>query len=361
MRKYGTGSVRELPSGSIQLQISYEKPDGTIARKSFTGKTEKEARKKYTAWLQDGEIQKSHKTLEAAINEWYSVYKEPNISPGSRHNYALYISQINQSLGRISIGKVRAIDIQAFLAEHASLSKSAFNYYKIILNAVFKLAFASKEIRINPMDAVVWPEKEEQEPETFRRMDIVRILDFAYQDSFGNAVLLAFYTGLRPGELTALKWSDVDFEERFITIHGTIGRIEGGYGPRETTKTKRIRRVVMSEDIYRVLCNLKAKDNNIGYILHDDNGKWLSPDQYRRRYEAYFRRLNKSFPDEFQKVKILSPHKCRHSFATYLLAGGANIRAVQAMLGHASVSTTQKYTHVDIDEGRANISKLRYK
>lgn len=361
MRKYGTGTVRELPSGSIQLLISYDRPDGTTARKSFTGKTEKEARRKYTQWLQDGSISPSTQTLKSAIDSWYTVYKEPNISPGSRHNYELYISQICESLGRIAINKVRPIDIQSFLAERAELSKSAFGYYKIILNAVFRLAVSSKEIRSNPLDGVKWPQKEEKEAETFRRMDIGRILDFAYTDSFGNAILLAFFTGLRPGELTALKWADVDLDERIISVCRTIGRTNGGYGPRETTKTKRMRRIAMSDEVYDVLQSIKSSDNNIGYILHDNNGKWLSPDQYRRRYEAFFRRLNKSIPDDQPKVKIMSPHKCRHSFATYLLANKANIRAVQAMLGHASVSTTQKYTHVDIEEGRANISKLKYK
>lgn len=359
--KYGTGTVRELPSGSVQLQVCYETPDGKSARKSFTGKTEREARRKYKEWLADGEFNETNETLEAAINKWYTVYKEPNISPGSRHNYNIYINQINASIGRIPLAKVRAVDIQAFLAEHADLSKSVFNYYKIILRAVFRLAVAADEIRSNPLDGVTWPEKVENEPEIFLRRDIGRILDFAYKDHFGHAVLMAFYTGLRPGELAALKWSDIDFDEQTITVQRTIGRLEGGYGPRETTKTKRARRVVMSPEVYNVLDGLKRKDNNIGYILHDESGKWLSPDQYRRRYEAFFRRLNKSIPDDQPKVKIMSPHKCRHSFATYLLANGASIRAVQSMLGHVCISTTQKYTHVDIDEGRANIAKLKYK
>lgn len=360
MGKYGTGTVRRLPSGSIQLQICYQKPDGTQARKSFTGKTEKEARRKYTTWLQNGELTESSVTLKSAIEQWYSVYKEPNISPGSRHNYALYISQINGSIGRIVLSKVRPVDIQSFLAERADLSKSAFNYYKIILGAVFKLAVSSNSIRSNPMDAVIWPDKEEKEPETFSRRDIGLILNFAQTDPFGGAVLLAFYTGMRPGEIAALKWADVDFDERVLTVRGTVGRVDGGYGVRSATKTKRIRHIVLSDELYSVLEKMRAESSNIGYVLHDKNGKWLSPDQYRRRYEAFFHRLNSTLPKDQPPVKIMSPHKCRHSFATYLLACGANIRAVQAMLGHAVVSTTQKYTHVDIEEGRANISKLKY-
>lgn len=359
-RSYGTGSVRTLPSGLVQLTMRVDMPDGTKGRKSFTGRTEKDARRKYREWIADGEQKKNNETFGEYIKRWYALYKEPNISPGSQHNYNLYIGHINDALGKKPINKITGFDVQAFFAAHPGLSKSAYGYYKIIFRAVFRLALSSGEIRKNPMDTVDVPDPPEKEPVYFGRKAVAKILEYAARDSFGPAVLIDLYTGVRPGELTGLMWSDIDLDERIITIRRTIGRVEGGgYGVRETTKSKRQRKVAIIPDLYDVLVGLRQRDNSIGYVLHDDSGKWLSPDQYRRRYEAFFRRLNKSLP-EGCGVDRLSPHKCRHSFATYLLSSGASIRVVQNVLGHASVSTTQKYTHVDIEEGRDGLAKLKY-
>ena len=361
-RAPGDGSIRVLPSGKIEFTVSHEYPDGTRARKRFYGETQKDAKDKYRKWLTENQKpEETSDTFEYRVNTWYKLYKEPNISPGSAHNYNLYIGHLIEAFGVKKFASIKPYDIQAFYAANNKKSKSAINYYTIVLRAVFRLAEKSGDIRRNPMDSVEVTVPEEKEAKAFSKNDVEEIIQYAEKDPFGFAILTALYTGMRPGELAGLMWSDIDFKNQIITIRRTTGRVEGGYGIREQTKTKRIRQVVIFPDLVEVLKSQYQTESNIGYVLHDRNGKWLSPDQLRRRYEAFFRRLNKRLADEGkQAVKIMSPHKCRHTFGTYLIAGGANIRAVQNMLGHASLSTTQKYTHVDIEEGRRNITKLAY-
>lgn len=360
-RSPGDGSLRVLKSGTVEYTVTLEDGDGQSIRKRFYGKSEREAKSKFKAWLADNEADETRDTLGTAIDKWYAVYKEPYISPGSAHNYDLYIGHLKAALGSRKLAGLKAYDIQAFYAANSGKSKSAINYYTIILRAVFRAAEKDNRIRRNPMDNVQPPAVPEKEADVFQRSEIEKILAHAKNDPFGHAVLLALYTGMRPGELAGLMWKDIDLEEQVITVRRTTGRVAGGYGIRECTKTKRIRRVAMFPELVTVLRRQLAEEGSIGYVLHDEKGKWLSPDQLRRRYEAFFRRMNEALAENGQKpVPILSPHKCRHSFATYLLAGGANIRAVQSVLGHASVATTQKYTHIDIEEGRRNIAKLAY-
>ena len=360
-RSPGDGSIRILKNGTVEFTATLEDKDGFPIRKRFYAPTEKEAKRKCRDWIANAGQDETDETLGAAIDRWYKAYKEPHISPGSEHNYNLYIGHIKDALGQRKLSGIKSYDIQAFYAAHAGKSKSAYNYYSIVFRAVFRIAEKSGDIRRNPMDNVKSPEIDTPEAEVFPRADIEKILNHARKDPFGYAILLALYTGMRPGEIAALKWQDINLNDQIITVRRTTGRVEGGYGLREQTKTRRIRRIVMFPELVDVLTELQKTDGSIVFVLHDKTGKWLSPDQLRRRYEAFFRRMNHDLKLQGESaVNILSPHKCRHSFATYLLAGGANIRAVQNVLGHASVSTTQKYTHVDLEEGRKNISKLAY-
>lgn len=77
----------------------------------------------------------------------------------------------------------------------------------------------------------------------------------------------------------------------------------------------------------------------------------MTPGSFRRQYDNFFKGLT---------VRRLSPHKLRHTYATYLIKGGAELRAVQTLLGHSSVKVTEIYTHVDTDDQRRASQKLAY-
>lgn len=112
-------------------------------------------------------------------------------------------------------------------------------------------------------------------------------------------------------------------------------------------KGKRERMLPISDELRALLDTIPRESL---FVVHEaDRG--LSIDQFQRRYKKFFNGISADYK---------SAHTCRHSFASYLLKGGVDIRTVQILLGHAQLATTQIYTHVDFNGLKKNIKKLKY-
>ena len=138
---------------------------------------------------------------------------------------------------------------------------------------------------------------------------------------------LLYSTGLRISELVKLLKRDIDFDERTIRVRG---------------KGDKDRIVLFDENTKQLLLDyLDADKNNTEYIFVNKNGNSLTP--------RYVQMMIKKYADEAGIKKKVTPHVLRHSFATHLLKNGVDIRVIQQLLGHSSLSTTQIYTSVDMD------------
>jgi integrase/recombinase XerC len=171
--------------------------------------------------------------------------------------------------------------------------------------------------------------------------DVFRLLERPRKDTLLGlrdlAILEVLYScGLRVSELEALDASHIDFEERLVTVIGKgdkerivpIGRTALNALGAYLEKTSDIRRKAGTELPHAPL-----------FINH--RGQRLTGRSMARIIKRYAREAGLS-PE-------VSPHAMRHTFATHLLDGGADLRSVQELLGHESLSTTQKYTHVSMD------------
>jgi tyrosine recombinase XerC len=144
---------------------------------------------------------------------------------------------------------------------------------------------------------------------------------------------MLYATGLRVGELSNLREKDLDFHSRSISVLGK-GHKERLvlFGEQAASALEQYRKVRSTF--------VQVEDN--GYVFLNSRGKRLSETRIRQILRARIRKL--------RIYKRVSPHTLRHSFATHLLAAGADLRFIQELLGHSSLSTTQKYAHLQIDQ-----------
>jgi integrase/recombinase XerD len=171
------------------------------------------------------------------------------------------------------------------------------------------------------------PKRGEPIPKYLSEGEMSALLKAAADDGRDEAIILTLgYTGLRLGELCALNVEDVDFADEVITVRS--GKGDKG-------------RIVLMEERTRDALgeHLKARKASAGPLFVSTKGRRINYKAVERLIEKYAKRAG--------IIKRVTPHVLRHTLATSLLRRGADIRIIQQLLGHASVATTQIYTHVD--------------
>ena len=348
-RKAGDGSFRTLPNGTIEFRVSID----TGERKSFYGVTEKEARKNYTDYLErKGSAEKKIEkivTVGAWAVKWLELYKKGKVSHGTYRNYEIYTNKhIIPELGHLRFDQVRPAHIAEFYSHRTHLSKSALKHINIALNGIFNTAIENNLCLANPVTIKIEAKPMDETIEVFTVSQVNKVVKDSKKHRYGVYAQLPLYTGMRLGEILALKWSDIDLKAGIITIRQARARVASGGLADKAPKSDKTREVGISSKFKTILNKIPKKGL---YVLCDDIGRPLSPSTYYRRYYAFF---------EDTGNFCLSPHKCRHTYATYLLRGGVDLRSVQLALGHSTTLTTENYTHVSTDDIKNNITKLSY-
>jgi len=278
----------------------------------------------------------------------------------SGHTLRNYQSDLHQFIGFLSDRSERKssseqvvpkqvgyLDVRAYLASlYRRNAKSSVARKLSALRSFFAYLVRQGEIQLNPADMVSAPKMGKAIPdflqvdETFQLMhgpDGDNVLD-----SRDRAILEVLYScGLRVSELTALNLDSVDLELEIIRVMGKGSKerlIPLGSKAREALSCYMQRR--------GELLSMQVEQ---GALFLNNRGGRLTSRSVARLLKKHMQRCNIGRP--------LSPHGLRHSFATHLLDAGADLRAVQEMLGHVSLSTTQRYTHLSVDKLMAEYDK----
>lgn len=204
------------------------------------------------------------------------------------------------------------------------------------LKTFYKQQILNETMDANPMQSIKTPKLSKKLPEVLSYDEILKMMEFIDFTKLAGErdktiVMLLYGGGLRVSELVLLKVNDLFVDEGFIKVKG-----KGSKERLVPIGAKTINQVSYYVESYR---NKVAKPDSKNYLILNQRGGSLS------RVSVF--NLIKKLAVEAGIKKAISPHTLRHSFATTLIEAGANLRAVQQMLGHESITTTEIYTHLD--------------
>lgn len=243
------------------------------------------------------------------------------------------------TLGRdqLDLRLVDHLAIRAFLAHQGrrKLARASIARELSCIRSFFKWLVREGRVEVNPARAVATPKVEKQLPQVMQTSEVTLLIEqVATETPLGVRDLawmeLLYASGLRIGELVAIDIEDLELRAKLVKVRG---------------KGSKERIVPFGSKAAEAIRNWLAarpelvRDPDETALFVNYRGERITDRSVRRLFDGYLRAASLR--------SGISPHTMRHSFATHLLNAGADLRAIQELLGHASLSTTQKYTHLN--------------
>lgn len=295
-------------------------------------------------------------TLGEWIPAFIDAYKRDTIRPDSLYTVQLVASKIPSEILAMELDEIRPMHLQRFVNAFAlTASKSYMDKLHVLLNGLFVAAIDNDLCAKNPAARVKYPRIREQPREAFTMEEVCAILDFAMhydRQRIAVGIMVLLLTGIRRGELLGLKESDIT--DQSLTINRAVYLVHNHPCVTEhEAKTEHSLRTIplLPELAYR----LQRLPHTGEFLFSTKNGTILHPRNFTRDYDAFFRQLREAVPS----VRHLSPHCCRHTFATLTREAGADIRVIQELLGHSDIKTTARYSHADFGSMVHAVTDLR--
>jgi integrase len=305
-------------------------------------------------------------TFEELASLWLENYKT-TVKPSTFENVRSKVEKMTEEhFKEMKLKKITVAYCQRVVIE---LSKSyvLYNHYLSVINRIFKYAVLMDIINSNPFDKVIKPKsRQTQRKGNFLTKEelknFLKLAQTATLSYFFPLVHLMSYTGLRQGEALALKWSDIDFENKRITVDKTAARIKEKQ-ILQTPKTKNSKRVISidpttisilkswkKDQIKIYFKNGKHFEGDENFIFTNQRGEWVHIHNFIR----YFKRFIAD-----HKLKPITPHGLRHTHASLLFSAGVEPKNISDRLGHSTVQITlDLYTHITEEQRTDTVEKL---
>lgn len=305
-------------------------------------------------------------TFEELAQLWLENYKT-TVKPSTFENVKSKVEKMTEEhFDGLKLKKITVAYCQRVVIE---LSKTyvLYNHYLSVINRIFKYAVLMDILDSNPFDKVIKPKsRQTQRKGNFltkeELKEFLKLAQTATLSYFFPLVHLMSYTGLRQGEALALKWSDIDFENKKITVNKTAVWIKEKQAL-QTPKTKNSKRVISIDPAtVAILKNWKKDQIKIyfkrgkhfegddNFIFTNQRGDWVQI----HNFIPYFKRFVTD-----HKLKSITPHGLRHTHASLLFSAGVEPKNISDRLGHSTVQITlDLYTHITEEQRTDTVDKL---
>jgi integrase/recombinase XerC len=279
--------------------------------------------------------------------------KERDVSPHTLTAYRRDLEEFVEFLGKYyGVGEwswqgLDRLAIRGFLAHltRKKLNKRTIARSLSAVRSFYKYLHRSEQVDVNPARGVNSPKQDKYLPGYLDRAQIELLFQSAelkaregkFSDVRNSAILELFYsTGMRLSELRGINRMDIDLLSQQVKVRG---------------KGRKERIIPVGDHAQLALRNYEAKRDELlrGMGQAGDRTAFFLSNRGKRISTRAIQNAVKGFLEKFDESAGLSTHSLRHTFATHLLDAGADLRAVQELLGHASISTTQIYTHTSIE------------
>lgn len=326
-------------------------------RRYVYGKTEREAWEKLRAAQYEekqGLLARGPKqTVKDYLNYWLEDTHKATLKVSTYAMYRRHLdNHIIPHLGHIPLKKLTTDHVQSFCSKLSSegLKSGTVRLVHTILYAALQDAVRWKRLTVNACETVKLPRHTQREVQPLDQEQAKRLLRVAQGSRLDCIIIVALTTGMRLGEILALRWTDIDVEERVLEVRHTVDYIKGHGWVESEPKTEHGRRSLLLPHVtvdalkghrtYQLEVRLTAgvtwKEQ--GLVFPNRDGGYFR----RPRLYAIFKKLlqESNLPD-------MHFHDLRHSAATILLSRGVPIKVIQEILGHGNISTTMNiYGHV---------------
>ncbi len=274
-------------------------------------------------------------TFADAAAEWLRyIEHDRGRKPSTLAGYQVIVrSQLLPAFGDLPLEAIKPSDVETWLA---SLHGAASSRTKalVLLHGIFQRAKKVWRLPANPVAEVEKPALSRSgDIEVFSPEEVWALVRAAASEQDGAIYLTAAFTGLRLGELLALRWRDVDFSRSLVRVRASYSA-----GVVTTPKSGKVRAVPMAPDVAEALAKLGRREHWVGdddLVFVGEAGGHLDGSALRRRYKAALAAAG---------LRPLRFHDLRHTFGTRMIAK-ADIRRVQEWMGHADIQTTMRYLH----------------